>query len=275
MHQARLARRSFAVLLGSAALGAVVGRGRGAHAQASGPWPEIREMLFADRAIEDGGVLLELDAPVRAYDAAIVPIAIRARAPQTAERWIRRVHLIIDRNPAPVAAVFHLTPEVGRAALGARVRVNEYTSVRAIAETDDGRLWMVERFVKAAGGCSAPATKDREASLARIGRMKLKELSPFAAGEPVAVELLISHPQYTGMQIEQLSRHWIPPDHVTRIAVRWNDRPLLEVESDITLSEDPAIAFTLRPEGPGTLSVAVEDVKQRHFEQSWPLGPSS
>lgn len=271
MRRSGLARRGLVALLAVTPLVAAAG----ARAEASGPWPEIRTWLFADRAIEDGTALLDLEAPNRAHDAAIVPIAIRAKLSQSAERWIRTVHLIIDRNPAPVAAVFHLTPEAGRADLGTRVRIDAYTNVRAVAETDDGRLWMVERFVKAAGGCSAPATKDREAALARVGRMKLKEMSPFAAGEPVSVELLLSHPQYTGMQIEQLSRHWIPPDHVTRIAVRWNDRPLLDIETDISLSEDPAITFALRPDGPGTLSVAVDDVKARHFEQSWPLGPSS
>jgi sulfur-oxidizing protein SoxY len=156
--------------------------------------------------------------------------------------------------------------------LSTRVRVNEYTSLRAVAETNDGRLWMVERFIKASGGCSAPAMKDKEAALARLGKMKLKQLSPFAVGEPLQVELLIGHPQYTGMQIDQLTRHWIPPDHIQSIAVRWNGRPLLEVESDISLSEDPAIAFALVPEGPGTLSVTADDVKGRHFEQSFELG---
>jgi sulfur-oxidizing protein SoxY len=265
-----LSRRDLGLLIagGSAGLAALPARAQDAAAD-PGPWADIREALFAGRPIGDGRSVLALDAPARAYDAAVVPIAVRQVA---AEPGIRTVHLIVDRNPAPVAVVFHLPPG-GRADLSARLRVNEYTPVRAIAETTDGRLWMVERFVKAAGGCSAPATKDKVAALARLGRMKLKPQGTLAAGAPLPVELLISHPQYTGMQIDQLSRNWIPPDHLTRIAVRWNDRPLLDIDADISLSEDPALGFTLLPDGPGTLSVAAEDSEGRHFEQSWPLQP--
>jgi sulfur-oxidizing protein SoxY len=263
-----LSRRDLGLLIAGSAFGLAA---TAARAGDEGPWADIREALFAGRTIEDGSALLALDAPVRAYDAAVVPIAIRALQPELA---IRTVHLIVDRNPAPVAAVFHLQPG-GRADLSARLRVNEYTPVRAIVETADGRLLMVERLVKAAGGCSAPATKDKAAALARLGRMKLKPQGGLAAGEPMPIELLISHPQYTGMQIDQVSRNWIPPDHLTRIAVRWNDRPLLDIEADISLSEDPALGFTLLPEGAGTLSVAAEDSEGRHFEQSWPLGQGS
>jgi sulfur-oxidizing protein SoxY len=267
-----LSRREIATVLGAAALGVAVPR---AWADDSDPWPDIRDALFAGRTIEDGGGLLTLDAPERAYDAAVVPIAIKALVPQTPERFIRTVSLIVDKNPAPLAVTFHLRPEAGRADLGARVRVNEYTNVRAVAETSDGRLWMVERFVKAAGGCSAPSSKDAAAAMARLGKMKLKPLGTFLAGEVVPVELLVSHPQYTGMQIDQVTRNWIPPDHLTKLAVRWNDRPLLDIDADISLSEDPALDFSLVPEGPGTLTVAIDDTESRHFEQSWPLGPGS
>ena len=194
-----LSRREIATVLGAAALGVAVPR-----AWPTQPLADIRDALFAGRTIEDGGGLLTLDAPERAYDAAVVPIT--ALVPQTPERFIRTVSLIVDNNPAPLAVTFHLRPEAGRADLGARVRVNEYTNVRAVAETSDGRLWMVERFVKAAGGCSAPSSKDAAAAMARLGKMKLKPLGTFLAGEVVPVELLVSHPQYTGMQIDQVTQ---------------------------------------------------------------------
>ena len=53
-----------------------------------------------------------------------------------------------------------------------------------MAETSDGQLYVVERFVKAAGGCSAPALKDKEVAMARLGKMQLKPMTPFAPGEP-------------------------------------------------------------------------------------------
>ena len=64
--------------------------------------------------------------------------------------------LVVDANPAPVAAVFNMSPENGVATISTRLRINAYSHVRAIAETSDGELFMATRFVKASGGCSAP-----------------------------------------------------------------------------------------------------------------------
>ena len=126
-------------------------------------WNALREMLFQDRPIHDGAEVLALDAPYRAHDAAIVPISVEPAFAQTEARHIRTVTLLIDENPLPIAGRFHFTPASGRAAFSTRVRVNAYTNIRAIAETNDGELYMAKRFVKASGGCSAPAGKDPEA----------------------------------------------------------------------------------------------------------------
>lgn len=243
-------------------------------AAADDPWPELRELLFAGRVIQDGAGVIALAAPERAHDAAVVPLTIAAEMAQTPERYIRTVHLLIDRNPAPIAAVFHLTPDNGVATIATRVRVNEYTNVRAIAETSDGALYMASRFVKASGGCSAPALKDHEQAMARLGKMKLNH-PPFRFNEPNQVQLLISHPNYSGLQIDQLSRNWIPPDYVQTIEVSYGDRPILAVDGDISLSENPSLHFSFVPDQPGELEVEVRDSEDRTFTGSWPVGPGA
>ena len=65
-----------------------------------------------------------------------------------------------------------------------------------MAETSDGELYVVERFIKAAGGCSAPGLKDKEVAMARLGQMKLKPMTAASSpGELNEVQLLISHPE--------------------------------------------------------------------------------
>jgi sulfur-oxidizing protein SoxY len=246
-----------------------------ALAAEEGAWPQVKEMLFGDRELLDGSAVIALDAPYRAYDAAIVPLTVEALIPQTPERWIRSVHLVIDENPAPLAGIFHFRPDQGSATFATRVRINAYTPVHVVAETNDGRLWAVEAFVKAAGGCSAPAMKDAEAAMARLGRMKLKPVGGFTPGEVNEAQLLISHPNYTGMQIDQLTRHWIPPDYVRSVKVSFAGEPVLALEGDISISEDPAISFRYVPEKAGPMSVVVEDSEGRRFEQTWELGPTS
>jgi sulfur-oxidizing protein SoxY len=261
--------RSIALTLG-VALAASLGPAAAADPDAA--WGDIRAMLFADREIQDGRGVIHLAAPQRAHDAAIVPIEIVAEIPQTPERHIRTVHLVIDQNPAPVAGVFHLSPESGRATIATRVRINEYTNVRAIAETSDGQLYMASRFVKASGGCSAPALKDHEQAMARLGQMKIRALTPFQPGSPSEVQLLVSHPNYSGMQMDPLSRHWIPPHYVREIHVSYDGRAILRVDGDISLSENPSIHFSFVPEGPGELSVRVVDSEGQEFSAGMPLG---
>lgn len=270
MNPSRLSRRHWLVATGGVAVSSFV-----LPAAAQSQWDVLRELLFENRLVQDGRDILELEAPVRAHDAALVEVSVKALIPQTPERYIRAIHLLIDRNPAPRAAVFRLSPATGEASITTRIRVNEYTPVRAVAETNDGVLYMVERFVKASGGCSAPASKDKEAAYARLGKMKLVQPSRFLVGEPNELRLLISHPQYSGMQIDQLSRNWIPADHLEAIRILWNDELILEVEADISLSEDPLIGFRLKPERPGELRVEASDIKGRQFVERWALGAGS
>ena len=88
--------------------------------------------------------------------------------------------MIIDVNPAPVAATFQIGKDAGVTHLSTRVRVDDYSWLRAIAETNDGALHMSQTFVKASGGCSAPAVKNTDEALASMGKMKLRQFSPAA-----------------------------------------------------------------------------------------------
>src|SRR5205823_1800698 len=96
---------------------------------ASPIWQKIRADLFGGTRIESGEQMLMLETPRRAEDAAIVPVAVRARFPQAANRYIDKLWLIVDNNPSPIAAVFHFTPDSGRADIETRIRVEQYPHV--------------------------------------------------------------------------------------------------------------------------------------------------
>ena len=238
-------------------------------------WSDLREALFEERPIADAVGVIHLQAPKRAQDAAIVPVTVTAEIPQTAERYIKQITLVVDANPAPVAAVFNLTPENGVATISTRLRINAYSHVRAIAETNDGALFMATRFVKATGGCSAPALKDQDETLARLGKMKLKQSRRVVLGEPNKVQLLISHPNYSGLQMDQITRHYVPAHFVQDIAVSYAGQEIMTVEGAISLSEDPSIHFSFVPETEGDLAVEVRDTDDLVFTKSWPVVPNA
>ncbi len=230
-------------------------------------WPTLKVAYFGDKAIrEDASDLLVIEAPKRAEDAAIVPITVTSLVPQSADKYIKNIHIVIDNNPEPYSANFHLSPELGLVEISTRMRVDQYTFVRAIAEMNDGSLHMVSRFVKASGGCSAPAGKDAAAALARLGKMQIRMRKP-TIGEPVQAQVIISHPNYNGLQFDQASRRYIAAHYVKNINITYNDDPLISADTGISVSEDPSIRFTFTPTEKGTLKADATDSKSQVFSE--------
>src|SRR6267154_296500 len=232
------------VVLGGAA------RAEPSEAERAARWSDLRHAIFGDRVVEDAGDLVAIDAPVRAEDAAIVPVAIRVA--ETLAPEIRGLYLVIDNNPSPLAAHFVLGPIADAREIATRVRIDDYTYLHAVAETADGRLYSTARFIKAAGGCSAPAGKDQALALERLGKMKLTLADRTTPGAPVAAKLLVSHPNYSGLQMDQLSRNYIPADFMQTIEVSYNGGSVFRLESDISISEDPGFNFSFRPADTGS-----------------------
>src|SRR5690606_12831938 len=147
-----------------------------------------------------------IDAPYRAEDPSLVPLKIASKIPQTKDKYIKKIWVLVDKNPFPYVGEFEFTPESGKADLAMRVRVNSYSFVRAIAEMNDGQLYMAKTFVKASGGCSAPIGADLDAAMKRIGKAKFRLADNIEPGQPSQAQLFISHPNITGMQMDQVTR---------------------------------------------------------------------
>ena len=233
-------------------------------------WADLRSQIFGERAMEDGASLLTIETPDRAEDAALVPVKIRVA--EALRRDIEQLYFVIDDNPSPLAGRFAFGPAADPSEIAIRVRVDDYTYLHAVAETKDGRLYSVARFIKAAGGCSAPAGKDQALAMQRLGQMKMTMKGSAHLGEPLEAHLLVSHPNNSGMQMDQVTRNYVPADFVRTIRLRYAGKPLLTMESDISISEDPSLTFAFVPSAPsGAIEVAVEDSNNRHFERSWPV----
>ncbi|WP_181702228.1 quinoprotein dehydrogenase-associated SoxYZ-like carrier [Chthonobacter albigriseus] len=245
-----------------------------AGAETDEVWSGLVTDVFDGRPMQDGAGIIELEAPYRAEDAAIVPMAMNVKLPPNDTRSIRKVTLVIDQNPAPVAAVFELGEKAGIERIETRVRVNMYSKVHAVAEASDGTLYMTEKFVKASGGCSAPANKDAVAALKNLGQMKLRQ---FAAATPAPgterreAQVMLRHPQYSGLQMDQVTRNYIPAWFISDLTVRQGEDMLLKVSGGISLSEDPNIRFSYLSNGADTITVDAIDTEQKVFRSSFPV----
>jgi sulfur-oxidizing protein SoxY len=230
-------------------------------------WHDVSAAIFNGKTITENSAIVQLDAPPRAMDAALVPVSITL----SPDAKVVALTLVIDDNPAPVAAKFRFGPLADPHFLKTRVRVDQYTLIHAVAELQDGSLVSTSRFIKAAGGCSAPGGTDEADALARIGRMKMRLTPASAPGGPITADLLISHPNFNGMQMNPVTRLYTPARYVQSVSVTEGGQSVFTLEGDISLAEDPAITFDFRPAGTAPLDVQVNDSAKAVFHQSFPV----
>ena len=224
-------------------------------------WLKVRKMMFQNREIHANATdVLQLWVPKQAEDAAVVPVMIRTKIDQTAERYIKNVWLMIDNNPSPVGVKFAMTPESGRADIETRVRVETYSPMRAIAEMNDGSLWMHTSTIIAAGGCSAAVMKT-EAQLKNMGKMKFKIDDFVEKDKPVLAQLMINHPNFSGLAMNEPDPHFIK-----QVNVYYANKLVMSADIDFTISENPNFRFYFVPKEKGELRAEIVDTADLRFE---------
>jgi sulfur-oxidizing protein SoxY len=229
-------------------------------------WAVLAPDILGDLAPAPAEGVLALEAPVRAEDAATVPI--RLHQPEGAPP-LAGLTLVVDENPAPVAAEITLGEAMMPLDLEVRVRVDQYSNVRAVATTAFGEVLMAGRFVKASGGCSAPASRSGEEALARMGEMRLREFGAAEDGRREA-QVMIRHPQFSGFQRDQLTQLRVPAHFIDRLEVFQGEEMLFALTGGISLSENPVFRFRYSDNGAPGFRVRVEDTEGNVFEQTLP-----
>lgn len=280
MSDTRLSRPSRRRLLGQAIAGcaapwlpaglqaAVGGLPNFTHDQTTPEWEKLSGRLFPGRTLRAGQDVVQLQVPLRAAYGASVPVKIVSRVPQKPDLYVRRMTLVVDKNPSPVAAVLDLTPELGQADFETRLRVDEYSHVRVVSELSDGSLHTDSRYVKTSGGCSAPPNRSAPEL---VGRTVFKLGAEPARDRPVPADVTVIHPNDTGFELNNVTVMFIPPHFVRTMRVSYAQKKLFEAEMDFSVSENPTWRFNFVPHGPGELRAEVVDSKELQFVGTLPV----
>jgi len=204
----------------------------------SSAWDLLRAKYYGERPM---GVVdetfMSVEVPANTPDPAATPLTLRFA--DDAHRRIKRVRVFIDNNPSPLVATFDL-PGTPVTEIDMRVRIDRFTSVRAIAEMADGGLEMRSSWVKASGGCSAPSAASGEGML---GEVRVRT-------SPDAKSMQVAH-------------------YITHIRVNTGGTALLDADTGISLSENPSLRIV--SDQPLALPVSVDAVDsetQAHYTAS-------
>jgi sulfur-oxidizing protein SoxY len=278
----RIARRSFLTRTAAGAcLGLSVAPLRAAvgglpsavgHTDSSPEWEALRSKLFGRENIVAAHLsaqpMVQLIVPLRAAYGASVPVKIVSQQPQTPERHVRRMTLLVDKNPSPVAAQLQITPAMGQANLETRLRVDEYSHIRVITEWSSGELHMDSRYVKVSGGCSAPPNRDQ---LNLIGKTVFRLPEGVKPNALTSADVTVVHPNDTGFELNNVTVMFIPPHFVRALKVSYGGQQLFDAELDFSISENPSFRFNFLAQAPGELLAEVEDSKDGRFQGRLPV----
>ena len=257
-----------------ALIGAALGAGCVSAMAADGydPWPGLVQDIFGNRPMNDGAGVIAIEMPGRAEDAAIVPVTLRTALAPGDNRRVKTITLVIDQNPAPMAAKFELGPDAQVSEISTRVRVNNYTDVHAVAELSDGKLYVTKTYVKASGGCSAPAAKNADEAQKRLGQMRYRQFAKPGAGPASGTreaQIMIGHPNNSGLQMDQVTQLYIPASFIDQLRLSQDDSLVLAMEGGISISEDPNLRFTYVSNGAKHFRAKAKDTDGRLFQHEW------
>ena len=243
-------------------------------------WVELKPSVFGQRLITQNDQIVKLEAPYRATDDRQVPISVQASLPDGAR--VKSVTIVIDENPMPVSLT--VRPEQKRSSLwvSASMRFNGPSPVRAIVEAENGQLFMSEAMVKTSGlgACAAPPTTTLDVAAKTLGNMRLTQivtpLNVSTIAKPVLrTRLDISHPNLTGLQLDQITLLYILPRYVEEVAISQGNQKLMTIEAGISLAENPSIAFDYVSNGAGQMQIVARDTDETVFKHSLQINPGS
>lgn len=268
--------KSLARSCGLAALAAsmVVLASPSAHAEED-VWPILKEQTFGDRTIIEEDGLVVLETPSKVEDAALVPLTVRI--PPSVKGKIKSLTLFIDNNPDPKVATLNFGPAAGTGgerSFSTRVRVDNFSHVRAILETEDGSLHMTKKFLAAAGGCAAMQAKDPDADTADMGKMIVRKFTPALQSSPVwAAQVMVKHPNHNGMQLNINTAEFIPAQYVKEMTVTRDGELVFKLDGTFSISTNPNFRFTFGRGEENNLGVVITDTDGTEFKgQSQPKG---
>ncbi|SNR63488.1 sulfur-oxidizing protein SoxY [Methylobacillus rhizosphaerae] len=245
-----------------------LGSSHPAYAEASATlWPALKEGFFPKRQIEEAD-FIKLSGPRRAESGAQVPITLTIDRPQSAPDAIKSVYIIVDANPIPLAATYHLSELLGTLELSTRIRLETDSYIHAIGETADGRLYMTAITIRASGGCGGTLGEDETILLADAGKIKLNVETPVSFNHPTVTTFNIKHPMFTGLQRDLVSQGFRPAFYINQARFTYNGRPVLIADFGVGTSEDPYLRFNFIPPEAGVLEVHATDTEEGQFSHS-------
>lgn len=209
-------------------------------------WTELRRAyLGAAPVVFDPRV--KVSGPQVAEDSMNVPVGVRIEGLD----GVRRVIVIADLNP--IVKVLEFQPRGALPALHFRMKLQQGSPIRAMAQTADGTWHVGGIWIDAAGGgCTAPSVGRSAANWTQtLGQVQARI---WPGEQQSRIKLNIMHPMDTGLA------PGIPAFFIERLVLRDADgRDWMSLDTFEPVSENPVFSFDFPGTPPPGLSLVGRD----------------
>lgn len=215
-------------------------------------WPDLRREFIGEGAVAFSD-RVRVRVPETADDPLNVPVMVDARGLAADGVRIRRIRVVVDRNP--IRHVVDFEPLRSLPVLSLRLKLEQASPVRALVQAED-RAWHVAgAWVQAAGGgCTVAGSSRTDGSWSRtLNQVRARLFDNVIEGSR-RLRVQVMHPMDTGLVAG------IPAFHVERLALLdAAGQPWWRLALREPVSENPSLGFELPLSLSGPLRLRGQD----------------
>ena len=215
-------------------------------------WPDLRQKYTQSAPLRFTDAVL-VRTPAFADDALNVPLQVDARALQQVGGGVARMVVLADRNP--IHEVLSFEPLQALPMLAFRIRLEQASPIRCLAQTRDGHWHVGGAMTQAAGGgCTVPGVTRADGSWSKtLNQVHARFFSNLAEGTR-RLRVQIMHPMDTGLVAG------VPALYIERLELQdAAQQPWWRMQLHEPVSENPLLTVEMPLQGPKAFRLLGQD----------------
>lgn len=175
---------------------------------------------------------IEIIAPDRAENGAIVQVEVTSRIPDTTG-----IAIFVEKNPTALIANFVLDKSV-QGKMVTRIKMAETSDVKVVVQAG-GKYYSASKSVQVMeNGCGGGGSANEKFDTSMKMRARLN-------GDVAEVKAIIIHPMHTGHAKDDFGQ-LIPADFIQLADVSLNDKPILQMQWGTGIAKNPYLTFYVK-----------------------------
>lgn len=176
---------------------------------------------------------IEIVAPRRAENGAIVQVAVNSRIPNS-----EAIAIFVDKNPTALIGNYMFVAGAS-AEMVTRIKMAETSDIKVVVKASDRYYTASKKVIVLENGCggSGGANGPFKSSM----KVRAKQLKQSAV---VQVKAIITHPMHTGRGKDDVGEI-IPAHFIQIITIKHNDQPAVNMQLGTGIAKNPYLTFHL------------------------------